>query len=139
MERLASCAAHVKRVVLVMVLAHEGTGDVREGERAVWAYPPCHACLAARVAVTMAPKVTDMAPNVTDRPAIQGLLALCLCLVRWRDEQVRLGRRPDENRRESFGCVYIVTLCCDLCVERLPNGNVNPACLTSDLTQVPMF
>jgi hypothetical protein len=61
MERLAPCAAHVKRVVLVMVLAHEGTGDVREGERAVWAYPPCHACLAARVAVTMAPKVTDMA------------------------------------------------------------------------------
>ena len=52
---------------------------------------------------------------------VQGLLALCLCLVRWRDEQVRLGRRQDENRRESFGCVYIVTLCCALCVERLPD------------------
>ena len=53
---------------------------------------------------------------------VQGLLALCLCLVRWRDEQVRLGRRPDENRRESFGCViYIV---CAVC-RTPPNGNVN--------------
>ena len=44
------------------------------------------------------------------RPAIQGFLALFFCLVRWRDEQVRPGRRPDENRRESFHwlCLPIV-------------------------------
>lgn len=63
------------------------------------------------------------------RPAIQGFLALFFCLVRWRDEQVRLGRRQDENRRESFHwlCLPIV-----LCVEQ----NVKIACLTSD--QVPI-
>lgn len=116
MERLASCAAHVKRVVLVMVLAHEGTGDVREGERAVWAYPPCHACLAARVAVTMAPKVTDMAPNVTDRPATyKGFLpsACALCVggmsrFVWGADRTKIGA--------SRSVVFTSSRCAVTCV-----------------------